>query len=845
MRTGLGHAMVIHRIAVSVLLFLSHTGSGLLVTAPSPHTALLQSRVELPCTFQVSATTINPQFLAIIWDFEQKELMRFDNKETVISEGVSFDVQKSRQGDASLTIPSVTVSSQGTYKCTVIYSPDTKSSQIELHVHAKPEVHIRRKVVVKDKDNQLHCSIINFFPQEITVRWLRNGKEFGAPEMTAAQRNADGTYRVNSSVVLPADQSQDQPTITCQVEHVSLSSPVQDSFKLQYGVAPNVRVSTAKSEDGNELIYVCEARGFSPQELSMNWMVDGKQLDSSGGRNGQLFNKEIYYRFNITDSNLPDHISCDVQHETLAKPTTKEMKIEQFNECRRNCHTGFTVFSVILSLVALGTAIFWWILVRKKKYFRVSHIYKDQTWSDEKVTLYCMAFRCPEVVQAVWKVMVEGRQPITVSDSRKDTDEEKALLSQHSDFTATTKQHEENGQRNATAMLSFNPSAAEYKKMDIKCSLTCGQRLKERTLQCSIILKEPVAADDHLKMYLNDSGDAVCSMVLEKFYPRDIQITWCCGAAQFQEMGTTEKSVTRNTDSTYNVLSECRIRKHLFQHSPEVMKVRVTWEHRAMSTAQSLEKDLADLPRCPVMGDISVPPLVHGKEARLQCDIQGYYPNDLDVKWFRREARKQELYEVSSNDKYKVPAMESTVTSPDSDKTFHCTAALIVSVSALTEEGSEFICRGTHSSLQKPLEKRTGELTVTGKPLINKRLQDGRAIIMEVGGFYTEDLVVTWERAEKLHGQYKEIKKDDIKESTTENSDGSYTHTSICKAMPKKGHVNPHDSYVKATVKHGSLRTPEKVVFLRSAGKFYLLENGKREELQKGDRKMLRDKKKI
>ncbi|PIO28506.1 hypothetical protein AB205_0130960, partial [Aquarana catesbeiana] len=210
-------------------------GSGLEVTAPPSQTAFFQSHVVLPCTFSVNTLPINPQFLGIIWSFGTKELLRFDNKEKVLSDGVSFNEQAARQGKASLTIRNVTIANHGTYKCLVTYSPDRMSREIQLNVEAKPTVKIHNKYLDKNDKNVVDCSITGFFPREIRVTWLRNNIEIlNKSEIGTFQMDADGTFRVNSSIVLTPAQIQDHPFIACQVEHVSQPEPIQDDFSVTY-----------------------------------------------------------------------------------------------------------------------------------------------------------------------------------------------------------------------------------------------------------------------------------------------------------------------------------------------------------------------------------------------------------------------------------------------------------------------------------------------------------------------------------------------------------------------------------------------------------------------------------
>ncbi|XP_063791435.1 sodium channel subunit beta-2-like [Pseudophryne corroboree] len=109
-------------------------GSGLEVTVPASQSALLHTQTLLPCTFRVDSPPVNLQFLAIFWYLEDKELLRYDNKEKVSSPTMAIDEQAVKQGNASLSIHNVTISDQGTYKCLVIDSPDRQHKEFQLHI---------------------------------------------------------------------------------------------------------------------------------------------------------------------------------------------------------------------------------------------------------------------------------------------------------------------------------------------------------------------------------------------------------------------------------------------------------------------------------------------------------------------------------------------------------------------------------------------------------------------------------------------------------------------------------------------------------------------------------------
>ncbi|XP_077303630.1 uncharacterized protein LOC143923700 [Lithobates pipiens] len=788
-----------------LLLLLYHTCLGLDVTAPPSQTALFKSPVVLPCTFRVNTPPINPQFLAIIWTFGTKELLRFDNKENVVSDGVSFDEQAARQGNASLTIHNVTIDNHGTYKCLVVYSPDRTSKEIQLNVQATPMVKIHKMGLRKNQINQVDCSITGFFPMEsLIVTWLQNDiKVLGGSRMGTFQTGADGTFRVNNSIILTPLQIQDRPSIICQVEHVSLQKPIQDGFLVVYKVPPKVQLTSSRTADGNEYLYVCAARGFSPEPLSINWLVDGKMANLSRGSEDGLYNKEIYYRINLEEGNVPGLISCNIQHEALNHPVTETLRVQSYNECQPHCHFGLTaalISILVISLAAISYLL--WKYIRRMKYlqqFQVSHIHKEHVWGkEEKVNFYCMASKCPDVANVTWTVTEEGQKPITIPESPAIKDEEAGPLISH-EYIVKTDQREDNGLRNASTVLSFNPTTSNHKNTEIKCKLQCGGRCEERTRNFSFCYKKP-SVKGPIDLSLDASGNVVCSLTLENFYPRDVLIKWTCGVGNNQDLPSTE-DIKNGSDYTFQCNSICAIPWQNFMDPGS--KVRVTWTHKSLDQPGNQERSLKDFPWRPVMDDIEVPPLVHGREAKLRCVIRGYFPDNLEVKWLRREAGKPELYEVSTGDKYKIPVLEIT---EGSDKTYTCTASVIVSVLLKTESKSELICRVAHPSLETPIEKRTGELIVTGIPTVTRK-KDSKKLTAEISHFYPKKITVKWSRTkQKKSGlEDKFVPFDENEDYTVSEpipeSDGTFSLTSSVKKFKD-------NKLYKITVTHESMKSP-------------------------------------
>ncbi|XP_063286846.1 uncharacterized protein LOC134572013 [Pelobates fuscus] len=472
---------------------------------------------------------------------------------------------------------------------------------------------------------------------------------------------------------------------------------------------------------------------------------------------------------------------------------------------------------------------------------------------DRKVTLYCTASNCPKEVQVTWTVTEADGQSVMMSD--RESEKEK-LLSDYtvrtdqsqadgqsvmmsdgviekekllSDYTVRTAQSQADGMHNVITVLNITPSVLKHKDTKIVCKFICDGKTKERKIKWRFQLLKPQILDDTpIKLSLCDSGDVLCSASLQNFHPKDIQITWSCGVGHYQDLETFKETVTVNSQQTFNADSECRIPGDLFKEPG--FKVRVHWRHESMDGSGWKEVSAADLPWRPQIGDIIIPDLLHSAEAKLQCTISGYFPDNLDVKWFRREPGKQELYLVSPSEKYKLPVMDVT---RQEDRTYTCTASLIVTVSARTDQGAEFVYQVGHPSVERPLERRTGELSVKGIPVIGNFVQMDRYISLDIDGFYPKDITITWSRADNNREDYKRIPDSSIQNTSHQNNDRTYSLTSRCEGLTWTDRINLDIIFLKVVVEHDSLQSPVEHNFQRLYGDFYFYEDGKKQKIPK------------
>lgn len=93
----------------------------------------------------------------------------------------------------------------------------------------------------------LQCQALHFYPQNISIQWLKDGQPLEAKDMVlkVVLPNGDGTYRALVSLTVPRGEEQ---RFTCQVEHLSLDQPLTASWEpsisssLVIGIASGILV---------------------------------------------------------------------------------------------------------------------------------------------------------------------------------------------------------------------------------------------------------------------------------------------------------------------------------------------------------------------------------------------------------------------------------------------------------------------------------------------------------------------------------------------------------------------------------------------------------------------------
>uniref|UniRef100_A0A8C3FBC5 Ig-like domain-containing protein n=1 Tax=Chrysemys picta bellii TaxID=8478 RepID=A0A8C3FBC5_CHRPI len=175
------------------------------------------------------------------------------------------------RGNCSLLLRQVAVPDGGRYTSTVIYTPDKEEKQLELQVTgefaaalwpsarlkswrfcisricsglnsgrhvlipAAPRLSIPRKAGVLNAATSFPCHVWGFYPGDVTVTWLRDGRVLTDTTRSAPQRNPDGTFNLTLTYTFTPTASDSGSNFSCHVSHAALAQPLREEFPLVIG----------------------------------------------------------------------------------------------------------------------------------------------------------------------------------------------------------------------------------------------------------------------------------------------------------------------------------------------------------------------------------------------------------------------------------------------------------------------------------------------------------------------------------------------------------------------------------------------------------------------------------
>ncbi|XP_007445445.3 signal-regulatory protein beta-1-like, partial [Python bivittatus] len=143
--------------------------------------------------------------------------------------------------DFSISIRNILPEDAGTYYCVKVTTENPERQLASgkgtvVSVIARPSQPLLRGPPgrITGSRASFNCSSEGFSPREITVTWLKDGKEIEGAQTrildSGEQQNI--SYRVESTVEVLLGKGDIRSQLTCQIHHSSLEAPLQQDFPL-------------------------------------------------------------------------------------------------------------------------------------------------------------------------------------------------------------------------------------------------------------------------------------------------------------------------------------------------------------------------------------------------------------------------------------------------------------------------------------------------------------------------------------------------------------------------------------------------------------------------------------
>uniref|UniRef100_A0A8C0JIC7 Ig-like domain-containing protein n=1 Tax=Chelonoidis abingdonii TaxID=106734 RepID=A0A8C0JIC7_CHEAB len=152
--------------------------------------AMLGSDVLLPCSFTIRESPVNLATFYLAWARGAEKVAEYLREKPTYQPRVKLFLEELSRGNCSLGLRIVRVEDEGRYTSTLIYTPSKAEKQLELQVTGE------FRSTGTDAATSFPCHVWGFYPQDVTITWLRDGRVLTDATRSAPQRNPDGTFNL-------------------------------------------------------------------------------------------------------------------------------------------------------------------------------------------------------------------------------------------------------------------------------------------------------------------------------------------------------------------------------------------------------------------------------------------------------------------------------------------------------------------------------------------------------------------------------------------------------------------------------------------------------------------------
>ncbi|XP_074067275.1 tyrosine-protein phosphatase non-receptor type substrate 1-like isoform X2 [Macrotis lagotis] len=194
--------------------------------------------------FTCTSIGFSPKNITLLWFKNGNEIRNSWTKVFPEGDSVSYNITSTVQ----VKLEAIDVHSQliCEVKHNALQSPLRGIKNLSDIIRVKPEVYILPQDV-STNDGIINCHVNNFYPQNVSVQWIKNGSKFEEGKTSEATENKNGTFSLSTLVNISA--LKEELEITCQVFHDS--QPPINATKTFHPLPPSETIDKKPSAKGS------------------------------------------------------------------------------------------------------------------------------------------------------------------------------------------------------------------------------------------------------------------------------------------------------------------------------------------------------------------------------------------------------------------------------------------------------------------------------------------------------------------------------------------------------------------------------------------------------------------
>ncbi|XP_056390228.1 uncharacterized protein LOC130284168 [Hyla sarda] len=491
-------------------------------TSPDQMASETGTTAVLKCFFSLGVTPVDPAQVHVFWKHEGKKVLSYVDRITALRPGAHISEEQLANGDASLTLPNVTLEDAGQYTCSIRLGSEQVTQNVNFIVTEFQYISLEGTTVIINKSNELRCSASNLSSPDVTFKWMKDGVVLSTSTPHLVEGSKSEGFIAHSSFCFTPVPEDEDAYYSCQVVQKSLP-PLKKTFQLTFGVQPEVFFYLSNQGQKNSSL-ICRVSGYYPDDVNLSMKRVGELLGCKINKwrnpNG-TYSLEAIYRTNMTYRDSNSEYTCTVYHSTIPDGTTEKLKFLVDAYVPKALWISGACGLLLLTVIHIFC-----------KYVTDISVCKD--WTEGSIaTLRCsICGRYPKTLSAVWLIrrgdkeieIKEKGSPYTAGDYKE--------WQEQDSYTCwnTVKSRFVGGIRHSLcSILSFQVHKESHDQAEFICRfMRAGKILQEKKYFGTVL--------DNYGYYsvsgicvpetCNEGEKLTLSCTIKGNIPGDIRVTW-------------------------------------------------------------------------------------------------------------------------------------------------------------------------------------------------------------------------------------------------------------------------------------------------------------------------------